>query len=184
MYPINDIVEHQTIAAVQRENDLEAAIQSKVNVIFLLMGSVLNLQEMSERVKRAGKHVFIYMDFFEGFTSDKSGVDYVARHIRPTGIISARSSLITAAKEMRLLAIQRLFLIDHDAVLRGVELVEQNQPDAIEVMPGIMPRIIAEITNLTMLPIIAGGLVGSQNEIDEGLKAGALAVSVTAADLW
>jgi glycerol uptake operon antiterminator len=51
-------------------------------------------------------------------------------------------------------------------------------------MPGIMPRIIREMTNMTPLPIIAGGLVGNQREIDDGLEAGALAVSVGTPDLW
>lgn len=184
MYPIVDIVEHQTIAAVQKEADLEAAIQSNVNVVFLLTGSLLNAHELTERVKQAKKHVFLHMEFIEGIAPDKSGVTYVARHIRPTGIISTKSSLIKAAKDMDLLAIQRIFLIDRNAVLRGIKAIEQSSPDAIEVMPGIMPRIIREMTGMTPLPIIAGGLVGNQSEIDDGLKAGALAVSVGNPDLW
>jgi glycerol uptake operon antiterminator len=34
------------------------------------------------------------------------------------------------------------------------------------------------------LPIIAGGLVANQREIDEGLEAGALGISVGTASLW
>ncbi|MDF2726079.1 MAG: antiterminator [Paenibacillus sp.] len=184
MYPIVDIVEHQTIASVQKEADLDAAIRSKVNVVFLLAGSLLNVRELTEQLKLAGKHVFLHMEFIEGLAADRSGVAYLARHVKPTGIISTKSMVIKAAKDHGLMAIQRIFLIDRNAVLRGIKAVEQNVPDAVEVMPGIMPRIIREVTTMTPLPIIAGGLVANQREIDEGLEAGALGISVGTASLW
>lgn len=184
MYPIVDLVDHQTIAAVQKEEDVQLAIESRVNVIFLLTGSIFNIKELVERVKLAGKEVFLHMEFIEGIAADRGGVAYVARHVRPTGIISTKSNLIKAAKEEGLMAIQRIFLIDRSAVQRGIKAVEQSHPDAIEVMPGLMPRIIREMTAMTPLPIIAGGLVGYQDEIDEALKAGALAVSAGASSLW
>ncbi len=184
MYPIVDLVEHQIIAAVQREEDLAVALGSKVNIIFLLTGSILNVKETVDRIKESGKHVFLHMEFIEGIAADRSGVAYVAQIIQPTGIISTRSNLIRTAKEMNLMAIQRLFLIDRNAVNKGVKMAEQILPDAIEIMPGLMPRVIREITNQTELPIIAGGLISNQAEIDEALKAGALAVSVGTAELW
>lgn len=184
MYPIVDLVEHQTIAAVQREEDLELALGSEANIVFLLTGSIFNIQDLVDRVKNAGKHVFLHMEFIEGIAPDKSGVAYMAQHVKPTGIISTKSNLIRVAKDWKLMAIQRIFLIDRSAVARGIKAVEQSQPDAIEVMPGIMPRIIREMTNMTPLPIIAGGLVGNQEEIDEALRAGALAVSAGTSQLW
>ena len=184
VYPIVDLVEHQTIAAVQAEQDLDDALGSKVNIIFLLTGSIFNIKELVDKIKAAGKQVFLHMEFVEGIAPDKSGVAYVARNIAPTGIISTRSNLIRVAKELELMAIQRIFLIDRNAVVKGIKVVEQSQPDAVEVMPGVMPRVIREITTMTPLPIIAGGLVGTQAEIDEALAAGALAVSVGTKELW
>lgn len=184
MYPIVDLIEHQTIAAVQNEEDLTRALGSAVNVVFLITGSIFNIKELVDQVKAAGKHVFIHMEFIEGIAADRSGVAYLAQHVRPTGIISTKSNLIRVAKDHRLMAIQRIFLIDRSAVTRGMKAVEQSMPDAIEVMPGIMPRIIRELTNMTPLPIIAGGLVGNQDEIDEVLRAGALAVSAGTSALW
>ncbi|MDQ1912240.1 glycerol-3-phosphate responsive antiterminator [Paenibacillus sp. GD4] len=184
MYPIVDMVDHQTIAALQKEDEMELALQSPVNVIFLLTGSIFNITDLVSRVKASGKHVFIHMEFIEGIAADRSGVAYVAKHVQPTGIISTKSNLVRVAKEQGLMAIQRIFLIDRNAVTRGIKSVEQSMPDAIEVMPGIMPRIIREMTHMTPLPIIAGGLVGNQEEIDEALKAGALAVSAGTSTLW
>jgi glycerol uptake operon antiterminator len=184
MYRIVDLVEHQTIAAVQAEEDLDDALKSDVNIIFLLTGSIFNIKELVDRVKDAGKHAFLHMEFIEGIAPDKSGVAYVAKNIAPTGIISTRSNLIRVAKEMDLIAIQRIFLIDRNAVMKGLKVVEQSMPDAVEVMPGVMPRVIQEMTGLTPLPIIAGGLIGTKKEIDDALVAGALAVSVGTKELW
>lgn len=184
MYPIVDLVDHQTIAAVQREEDLDRALQSSVNVIFLMTGSILGVKQLVDRIKEANKYVFLHMEFIEGIATDRSGVAYVAQIIQPTGIISTKTNLVRAAKEIELMAIQRIFLIDRSAVARGIKAVEQSGPDAIEVMPGIMPRIIREMTLMTPLPIIAGGLVGNQEEIDEGLRAGALAISTGTVHLW
>ena len=184
MYPIVDLVEHQTIAAVQKLDDLDLALDSKVNVIFLLVGSIFNVADLVNQIKAKKKYVFLHMDFIEGIAADRTGVAYVAQEVRPTGIITTKSNLIRIAKEAGLMAIQRMFLIDRGAVQRGIKSVEQIQPDAIEVMPGIMPRIIREMADMTPLPIIAGGLVGYQEEIDEALEAGALAVSVGSSHLW
>ncbi|UUZ85302.1 glycerol-3-phosphate responsive antiterminator [Paenibacillus sp. P26] len=184
MHPIVDLVDHQTIAAVQKVEDLDRALQSPANIIFLLVGSIFNIKELVDRIKAERKEVFIHMEFIEGIAADRSGVAYVAQNIRPTGIISTKSNLIRGAKEAGLMAIQRIFLIDRSAVVRGIKAAEQSQPDAIEVMPGIMPRVIREMTDMTMLPIIAGGLVGNQKEIDEALGAGALAVSAGTPELW
>lgn len=40
------------------------------------------------------------------------------------------------------MAIQRIFLIDRNAVVKGIRVVEQSAPDAVEIMPGVMPRVI------------------------------------------
>lgn len=184
MVRIVDIVDHQVIAAVEREEYLNDAINSRCNVIFLLYGSIFNVKELVDRIKAAGKHVFLHIDFIEGIAQDRSGVAYMAQYIKPTGIISTKNNLIRVAKELGLMTIQRLFLIDRNAIIRGIKSVESSKPDAIEVMPGIMPRIIKEMTTMTELPIIAGGLVSEQEEIDQALEAGALAVSLGNSGLW
>ncbi len=184
MYPIVDLVEHQVIAAVEKEDGLEEALQSKCNVIFLLCGTIFTVQALVERIKQAGKHVFVHMEFVEGIAADRSGVTYIAHTVRPTGIISTKSAVIRLAREQGLMTIQRIFLIDRSALERGVRSAETSKPDAIEAMPGIMPRIIGELTQMTELPIVAGGLISTGREIDDTLQAGALAVSAGSPVLW
>ncbi|MFD0868618.1 Glycerol-3-phosphate responsive antiterminator [Chlamydia abortus] len=184
MERIVDMVEHQVIAAVRSEEELAEALGSRVNVIFLLMGSIGNLQELVTKVRDSGRRVFVHLDFIEGIASDRSGVQYIANHIHPDGILSTRNHLIGMAKENGMKAIQRLFLIDSTAIRNGMKAIRSSGADAVEIMPGLMPKVIRELTEMTELPIIAGGLIREEEEVHEALKAGALAVSVGEPDLW
>jgi glycerol uptake operon antiterminator len=184
MKPIVDMVEHQIIAAVRTPEQLAKAVNSKVNIIFLLFGNVFSLKDLVHQAASANKRIFLHLDFIEGIASDKCGVQYIAQKMRPTGVISTRSHLIQWAKENHLSAIQRLFLIDSTAIEKGLKTIHASGADAVEIMPGLMPKVIAELTEMTPLPIIAGGLVRTESEAMDALRAGALAVSVGNSELW
>ena len=53
-----------------------------------------------------------------------------------------------------------------------------------EILPGIMPRVIAEISTRTQVPVIAGGLLRDKADIMAAMRAGAAAVSTSAPSLW
>lgn len=184
MERIVDLVDHQVIAAVRSEEQLSLAVKSKADIIFLLAGNILQLEETMAIVKKSGKLAFLHLEFMEGISADKNGIKYIAQVLRPAGIISTRSQSISIAKDNGLMAIQRLFLIDSTALKNGTKTMMSSGADAVEVMPGIIPHIISELTELIPLPIIAGGLVRTQQEIDTALEAGALAVSVGDPALW
>lgn len=145
---------------------------------------MLNLGELVAGARRAGKPVFVHLDFIEGIAADKSGIRYIAEKIRPSGVISTRHHLIAAARERGLKAVQRLFLIDSTAVDKGLKAIRSTAPDAVEVMPGLMPKVIAEIVEKTSIPVIAGGLIREEEEVRSALRAGAVAVSVGDPRLW
>lgn len=184
MESIVDMVEHQVIASVRSDEEMAEALTSKVNVIFLLSGSIVNLQERILLGRRAGKRMFVHLDFIEGIAPDRSGIRYVAQEIQPEGILSTRNHVVGLAKENGLTAIQRVFLIDSTAIRNGLRAIHTSGADAVEIMPGVMPKVIRELTELTELPIIAGGLVRTQEDVYEALRAGALAVSVGNPELW
>jgi len=50
-------------------------------------------------------------------------------------------------------------LIDKSAIQKGIEMSWTCKPDAIEVLPGLMPNIIDKLTRQVDFPIIAGGLI-------------------------
>ena len=181
---IVDIVQSQVISSIKNEKDIELAISSTANITFVLTGNIITTKGYIEQLNKAGKMTFVHLDFIDGLSNTRSAITYIAKIWKPMGIITTKSNLIKYAKEEGLMTIQRLFLIDRNALKKGIEIAHQCKPDAIEVLPGLMPSVIDELTGLTNLPIIAGGLISNKEEILNGLEAGALAISSGDPKLW
>ena len=60
----------------------------------------------------------------------------------------------------------------------------QGKPDYVEILPGVIPRVIAELAHGMNTPLIAGGLIKTKEEVVAALGAGAVAVSTTAESVW
>lgn len=172
------------IAAVNDLSKLEAAIQSPSEIVFLLTGNILNLKEIVKRVKGKGMDIYIHLDLMDGFSKDAIALRYIHEHIRPDGIITTKSNLVKFAREMNIFAIQRLFMIDSLSLETGIKSIHNIRPNAIEILPGIMPKVIKKINLETKTPVIAGGLIIDKEDIIESLKAGAVAVSTSKEKLW
>src|SRR5699024_9388064 len=54
----------------------------------------------------------------------------------------------------------------------------------IEVLPGLMPSMIKKIQLTTELPVIAGGLIVRETDMEAAFQAGAVAISTSNTDLW
>lgn len=170
------------IAAVKNDAGLEKALSSDCAVIFFLYGTVLNISQLTRKAKSSGKIVFVHSDLIEGLTGKDISVDFIAQNTEADGIISTRMNLIRRAKELGLIAIQRFFLLDSlsfENVLR-----QSSHADAVDILPGTMPRVIHRLAEKMRQPIIASGLLSDKHDIMAALSAGALAVSTTSEALW
>lgn len=172
------------IAAVRNADMLKRAAESQASAVFILGGELIEIGRMVEVAKAAKKPVFVHVDLIEGLAGDQAGIRFLAQEIKPDGIITTRHHLVGAARRERLVTIQRLFIVDSQALATGVSAVNAGRPDAVEVMPGIIPRVIAEACVRLDVPVIAGGLIRSAGEIDEALRAGACAASLSREELW
>lgn len=172
------------IPAVRKPEDLEEACQSAWPIVFLLIGDLMSAEGYIKQAVEAGKQVFLHVDFISGLGGDPVVMKYVAERFGPTGIISTKSHFVKHAKKHGLMAIQRVFTIDTSALEHGIHNIAQSQPDAVEVMPGLLPKVIAKLSTSTRLPIIAGGLIQEHSEIEAAWQAGASAVSMGAKHLW
>ncbi|TCO67722.1 glycerol-3-phosphate responsive antiterminator [Marinisporobacter balticus] len=172
------------IAAVNNIEKLDLAIQSPCEIIFLLTGNIFNLKSIIDKVKKAGMDIYIHIDLMEGFSKDTVALKYIYENMQPDGIITTKSSLVKKAKNMNIRAIQRLFILDSLSLDTGINSVYATRPDAIEVMPGIMPKIITKLYEKTKTPIIAGGLINDKEDVIASLKAGAMAISTSKEEIW
>lgn len=178
------LLDSPVIAAVKDDAGLEKAITSDCQVIFLLYGTILNIDKLVRKIQDAEKMCVVHLDLVEGLSNREIAVDGLVRLCHPDGIISTRASHIRRAQQLGLLAIQRAFLLDSMSMRSLLAQVETNRPDFIEVLPGIMPSIITEITKKTSVPLIAGGLIRSKQDVIQALHAGVIAVSTTTQEVW
>lgn len=185
---MNDIIkkleENPIIAAIRDEKDIDTAIEASINTIFLLKADIFNIKRMIEKIKHSRKNVFVHLDFLEGIGKDHKAIDYIAQEIKPDGIITTSSSHIKYAKQQGLFTIQRFFMVDSLSYETTVRTINSVSPDMLEVMPGVIPGVLSRLNEIIKVPVIAGGLVTSKDEIIQILKAGALGVSTGKKDLW
>lgn len=178
------LAEGPVIAAVKDADSLAAALESEVPVVFLLSGDVLTVGNMAAQIHRAGKRVFVHLDLVDGLAAREVAADFIARSTAADGIISTRDPLIKRGRELGLVTIRRVFLLDSMALANIERYIAQDASDLIEVLPGLMPKIIRRLTQATSKPIIAGGLISDKEDVTGALSAGAIAVSTTNPAVW
>lgn len=179
------ILEHSpVIAAVRERGQLLRAIASPVRVIFFLGGDLFTLPEMVKLTQDAGKLVFVHLDLVEGISRDAAGVRWIARMIRPTGVLSTRAPLLKVAAEEGLMTVLRVFMVDSSSLETGARMVKGCSPDLVEVMPGLVTRAIKLMNDRIEPPVIAGGMLELLRDVQAARKAGAMAASTSSEALW
>ena len=184
-----DAVEaNPVIAAVKSDAGLQAAVEmEEIQVIFVLYGDVCTIPEILERIKAAGKKAMVHIDLIAGLSAKEISVEFIARQTRADGIITTKPALVRRAKELGIFAVLRFFVIDSLA-LKNIENLEMqcgtSRPDFIEVLPGVMPKVLGRIATVSRIPMIAGGLITEKEDVIAALSVGAIAVSSTNQDVW
>lgn len=181
---IERLASNPIVAAISDFRHIDAALESGVEVIFLLSGSVFTLKEAVQRIQASGKMVFVHFDLVEGYSKDLVGLDFLLKDVKPDGIISTRNNIVKKAKEGGFYSIQRLFLLDSLNLNSGIAATKANNPDAVEILPGVMPKITKYMVGQTSKPIITGGLIRDKEDVISSLKAGASGISTSRIELW
>ena len=172
------------IAAVGNEEELSLALNSDCRVVFLLMGNVMDVGELTRRVHESGKLCVIHLDLIEGFSSKEIAVDAIQQATKAEGIISTRGALIKRAKQLGMAAVQRGFMLDSRSLNSFEQQIAQSKPDFVEILPGLLPKVIASLKDRISAPIIAGGFIHEKEDVIAALQAGALAVSASSPKIW
>ncbi len=181
---VNMIKDNPIIAAVNNLEKLDLAVSSPCRLIFLLTGSIFNIKDIVEKCKRSGKRILVHLDLLEGLSKDECALRYISEYIKPDGIITTRGNLIRIAKENNIFAIQRLFILDSMSLDTGIKSIHSTKPEAIEILPGIMPKVIRRIHSETNIPLIAGGLIIDKEDAIASLSAGAVGISTSNRAVW
>lgn len=181
----NKMADCPVIAAVKSDEDLNNSINSQVEIIFILYGTVCNISNIVKTVKNSGKTAVVHVDLIAGLNSNKDvSIDFIKEHTNADGIITTHQSIIKRAKDFNLIAIQRFFVLDSMALENITRKRSGYNPDFIEILPGLMPKIIKKISQSVTQPVIAGGLITDKEDIISALSAGAFSVSTTNEKVW
>ncbi|MDO4489849.1 MAG: glycerol-3-phosphate responsive antiterminator [Lachnospiraceae bacterium] len=176
------LLDSPIIAAVKDEEGLKRALASDCQVIFLLYGTLLNIQDIIARAKQKNRLVFVHIDLIEGLSGKEIAIDYLKAKTSADGIISTRINQIKYAKSIGLFCIQRFFVID-SLSFENVKK-QASYADAVDILPGIMPKVLEKLSKRLRQPVIASGLIQDKQDIMSALSSGAQAVSTTCGDLW
>jgi len=175
---------NRIIAAVKDTEGVKNVLSSKCQVVFVLFGDLVNIPGIVKKIKETGKIVFVHVDLIEGLSSKNIAIDYIAKNTMSDGIISTRPNIIKYAKSIDLLTIQRFFILDSMALDNVSKHLQKESADAIEILPGLMPKIIKKLSMNTGNPIIAGGLISDEEDIKHAIDAGASAISSSNEKIW
>ena len=172
------------ITAVKDEQGLEKALKTESPVVFLLFGNICNITGLVDQVKNSGKIAIVHVDLIQGLSSKEVAVDFIHQNTRADGIISTKAPLVRHAMDLGMIGGQRTFLIDSMVLETTKKQLLTFQPDFMELMPGVMPKILKTVRGYTEIPLVAGGLISDKKDILAAFDAGVDAVSTTREELW
>lgn len=176
--------ESPIIAAVKDYDGLTKCLESESKIIFVLFGDILNITEIVKTIKDSGRIAIIHIDLINGLSSKEIAIDFIKNNTLADGIISTKQALIKHAKELGLFTVFRFFVIDSMAFENIKKQSESVKPDFIEILPGVIPKVIKKISSMANVPVIAGGLISDKEDVMAALSAGAISISSTNREVW
>ncbi len=175
----------QTILpAIRKIRDIELMVKHDYEYAVLLDVHLGQVSAILKWMQREGKHVLLHADLIQGLKNDVYAAEFLCQQFQPAGIISTRADTLITAKKHKILAIQRIFLLDTIALETSYNLARKVIPDFIEVLPGVIPHLIQEVKQETGKPVIAGGLIKTTEDVRRALEAGAEAITTSHKSLW
>ena len=181
-----DLLEsNPVIAAIKDDEGLDLCCRyNEIKVVFILYGDICSLKHIVDKLHKAGKIAIAHIDLITGLSGKEIAVQFLKENTDVDGIISTKPSLIKKANSLSLYTILRVFVLDSMAFKNIDNLIRTGNPDVLEILPGVMPKIIKKVCKMLPIPIIAGGLISEREDVLEALDAGAISVSSTNPDVW
>lgn len=184
-YNISKLCDGYVIPATRNYEDFKYALEHSTSPsIILLFGDINILPELLAKAREHKKRILVHLDLLSGLGKDKAGIVFLAR-MGIAAVITTKPQLGKIAREAGMLVIHRLFLMDSDAIKTGVNLLKGYKPDAIELLPASVPAsVVAELSSMTGLPVLGGGLMHTREDIEHAIRNGLSAVSASKRELW
>lgn len=178
------MMEQKILPASANMKEFERFLKSSYETGVFLDMHIAQLKHINEMARQHGKKMIYHVDLIHGIKNDEFATEYICQEFKPFGLISTKGSVILKAKQKGVVAVQRMFLIDSHAIEKSIKLIQKTQPDYLEVLPGAMPKMITEVKERVNIPIFAGGLIRTEEDVHAALNAGAAAITTSKRELW
>lgn len=182
---IREILERNpVIPAIKDEKTFNAALNSSNEIVFIISANLIDIEEMVKKLKENNKKVFVHIDMIDGLSNSNYVVDFCSTKIKPDGIITTKQNIALYALKNNLKVIRRFFILDSFSLEKTLSSIRDTKYSAVEILPGLMPKIIKNISSKVSTPIITGGLIEDKDDIINAINSGALSISTTSINLW
>ena len=177
------LCDNPVIAAVKNIEELDIALESSVGIVFILFGDLISMKDIEEKISNTNKLCIVHIDLIDGLASRDISIKYLKERTSFKGIISTKPQIIRGAKSLGLIAIQRMFVFD-TLSLNNINNHLVKECDAVEILPGVIPKVVRKIKGSLNKEIIVGGLIETKEEVIVALNSGATCVSTTKREIW
>lgn len=171
------------IPGIKTEECVEKVQQTDLEIVFTLFGDIADIAQVIDRLKSAGKTVFVNIDMVDGFSSRKSVLKFMRQNTKADGIISAKASMLSYARELGFFTIHRFFIVDSASYQNIRKQLDISKADFITIVPG-WAKVVQWAIQEFGKPVVASGLVCDKESVIEVMKAGAIAICSTNYDVW
>ena len=177
------ITEAAIIPAVKDPDTLEKSLQLDQKVVFVLFGDICSIGSIIAELHKAGKYAVVHGDLINGLGTKDVAADFL-KSCGADGVISTRPNVLRRARDLGMFTVLRFFVLDSMSLQSAEKTAETANPDMVEILPGIMPRIVRQLSATIKVPLLCGGLIMEKSDVVNALNAGAAAVSTTREDVW
>lgn len=168
----------------QRKELLYVLEKTKVEWVMLKLGDINTLPKLVKIIHHFGKRVMVHQDSIKGIARDKMGIQYMA-DCGVDALITMKPLCIKMIKEAGIISIFGFFIIDSDAMGTGIKNIKEHQPEGVILMPGTIPEeIIKIVIKESKVPVILGGLITKNIQIEKSLQVGVKGIATSELDLW
>ncbi len=178
------LFDNPVIMAIKNNQDFQKCLESENRVVFVLFGNIETLPTIVKKLKKKDKIVIVHEDLIEGLSSSTLSASFIKNYTEADGIISTKPSNVSYARKLGLFTVLRFFVIDSLSYETMKESIKHANCDLLEILPGIMPKIIEDTIKRTNIAVIAGGLISEKEDVISALKAGAIAISSSNLSVW
>ncbi len=179
-----ELYSNPVIMAIKDNKDFRKCLESDNKIVFVLFGNIETVPIIVKKLKAKDKIVIVHEDLIEGLSSSSYAASFIKKYTEADGIISTKPSNVDYARKLGLFTVLRFFVIDSISFENMKQTLKNVNCDIIEMLPGILPNQIKEIKKRTNIPIVAGGLISTKEEVMEALNAEAIAISSSNYKVW